>query len=142
MSDPFLDTDVLIRFLTGDDLQKQAEAATLLQQVEAGDLKVAAPETVIADAVYVLASPRLYNLPRPRVRDLLTPLVRLPGFRVRNRRAVLAALDIFASQNLDFGDAMIVASMRQAGSRILYSYDTDFDRVPDITRRTPSEAAG
>ena len=142
MSDPFLDTDVLIRFLTGDDLQKQAEAAALLQQVEAGALKVAAPETVIADAVYVLASPRLYNVPRTRVRDLLTPLVRLPGFRVRNRRAVLAALDLFASQNLDFGDAMIVASMRQAGSRILYSYDTDFDRVPDITRRTPGEAAG
>ena len=142
MSDPFLDTDVLIRFLTGDDLQKQAEAAALLEHIEAGDLKVAAPETVIADAVYVLASPRLYNLSRTRVRDLLMPLVRLPGFRVRNRRAVLAALDLFASQNVDFGDAMIVASMRQAGSRILYSYDTDFDRVPDITRRTPSEAAG
>ena len=137
MSDPFLDTDVLIRFLTGDDLQKQAEAAALFEHVEAGALKVASPETVIADAVYVLASPRLYNLPRPRVRDLLTPLVRLPGFRVRNRRAVLAALDLFASQNVDFGDAMIVASMRQAGSRILYSYDTDFDRVPGLTRVEP-----
>ena len=142
MSDPFLDTDVLIRFLTGDDLQKQAEASALFEHVEAGALKVASPETVIADAVYVLASPRLYNLPRPRVRDLLTPLVRLPGFRVRNRRAVLAALDLFASQNVDFGDAMIVASMRQAGSRVLYSYDTDFDRVPDITRRTPGQAVG
>ena len=55
MADPFVDTDVLIRLLTGDDLDKQARAATLFEQVEAGTLSVAAPDTVIADAVYVLA---------------------------------------------------------------------------------------
>lgn len=38
MSDPFVDTDVIIRLLTGDDLQKQAEAAALFEQVEAGNL--------------------------------------------------------------------------------------------------------
>src|SRR3990170_3972374 len=137
MSYPFIDTDVIIRLLSQDDLAKQAEAAALFERVEAGKLTVAAPDTVIADAVYVLSSPRLYAKPCSEVAELLTPLVRLPGFRVRNRRIVLRALDLYAAINLDFSDALIVAFMERAGSNIVYSYDTYFDRIPFITRRSP-----
>lgn len=134
MTYPHVDTDVLIRFLTGDDPVKQAEAAILFRRVENGESTVAAPDTVIADAVYVLASRRLYGLPRAQVRALLSPLVRLPHFRVQNRRQVLRALDIYGSTNLDFGDAIIVAAMELSGSRLLYSYDADFDRIPTVDR--------
>ena len=137
MTIPFIDTDVIIRLLTKDDPKKQAAAAALFEQVEAGTLKVAAPVTVIADAVYVLSSPRLYNLSPSQVRKLLIPLVRLPGFRVRNRRTVLRALDLYASMNIDFGDAFIVASMERASSQVVYSYDTPFDRIKNITRQEP-----
>jgi predicted nucleic acid-binding protein len=139
MADPFIDTDVIIRFLTGDDPIKQAKAARLLEQVEQGNATLAAPDTVIADAVYVLSSPRLYNLPRHEVAALLVPLVRLPGFRVQNRRAVLAALNLYGygATKRDFGDALIVASMAQSGSRIVYSYDTGFDKIPGINRQEP-----
>lgn len=49
----------------------------------------------------------------------------------------MQALDLFAATKLDFGDALIIASMEQQGSHILYSYDTDFDRIEGITRREP-----
>jgi len=137
MTVPFVDTDVIIRLLANDDLNKQAAAAALFQKVKEGQLQVAAPDTVIADAVYVLASARLYRLPRQTVRQLLAPLVQLPGFKIRNRRAVLRALDLYASANIDFGDALIVASMEQAGSQIVYSYDRDFERLKGITRQAP-----
>ena len=137
MADPFVDTNVLIRLLTGDDPVKQAAARQLFEAVERGDAALAAPDTVIADAVYVLASPRLYRLPRSDVRDLLTALVRLPGFHVDNRAVVLDALDLYASTNLDFGDAMIVSSMARAGSPDVYSFDFDFDRIPGVVRRSP-----
>jgi predicted nucleic acid-binding protein len=138
MTTPFIDTDVIVRLLTGDDPEKQAASAALFEQVQAGTLQVAAPDTVIADAVYVLSSPRLYNLPRSEVRELLTPLVRLKGFKVKNRRVVLKALDLYGSMNIDFGDAFIAASMEQAGSKIVYSYDTDFDGIAGIERIEPS----
>lgn len=137
MSDPFIDTDVIIRFLTKDDLKKQAEAAALFEQVKARKLRVVVPHTVIADAVYVLSSPRLYNLPRLEVARLLAPLIRLPGFKVRHRRAMLRALELYASTNLDFGDALIVALMEGTDSRVVYSYDTDFDKVEGIRRLEP-----
>ncbi len=121
MAVPFVDTDVIIRLLTGDDPDKQARAAALFQQVEDGTLTVGAPSTVIADAVYVLASPRLYHLPSNQVAALLTALVRLRNFRVQNRRAVLGALGAYggAGANLDFGAALMVASMQQSGADVL-----------------------
>jgi len=137
MSDPFVDTDVLIRLLTGDDPVKQAAATGLFERVEAGELTLLAPDTVIADAVFVLSSRRLYNLLRPDIQQLLTTLVRLPRFRVRNRRALLRALEIYGGTNLDFGDAVIVAAMHEAGSEELFSFDRDFDRLPGISRIEP-----
>jgi predicted nucleic acid-binding protein len=62
---------------------------------------------------------------------------------VQNRRSVLAALGMHVMHagdggtNLDFGDALIVASMQHAGAEALYSFDADFDRVSGITRREP-----
>jgi predicted nucleic acid-binding protein len=139
VADPFVDTDVIIRLLTGDDPDKEAEAAALFQAVEAGQVSLLAPDTVIADAVYVLSSPRLYNLPRLQIQALLMPLLRLPGFKVRNRRSIIRALDLYATTRLDFWDALIVASMEQGGSRVLYSYDTHFDHIPGVERRSPKD---
>jgi predicted nucleic acid-binding protein len=137
MTQPFIDTDVIIRFLTGDDPEKQAAATTLFEQIEQGLLTVQAPDTVIADAVYVLSSPRLYHLARGDIREMLAALVRLPQFHVQNRWSVLRALDLYASTKLDFGDTLIIASMELQGSHLLFSYDADFDHVQGITRQEP-----
>jgi len=137
VTQPYIDTDVIIRFLTGDDLKKQSAAAALFEQIERGILTVAAPDTVIADAVYVLSSPRLYHVARSEVHELLASLVRLPHFRVQNKFYVLRALELYAATNLDFGDTLIIASMEQQNSHILYSYDTGFDRLQGITRQEP-----
>jgi predicted nucleic acid-binding protein len=136
--EPFVDTDVIVCLLTGDDPQKQAEATALFTAVERGELTLAAPDTVIFDVVYVLASPRLYHPSRTHIRDVLASVVRPPNFKVAHKGALLWALDLFASTNLPFGDAYLVASLREAGSRVLYSYDAHFDRLPNLERREPT----
>jgi len=51
---------------------------------------------------------------------------------------VLRALDLFGTTtHLDFGDALIVAVMEQKKKSTVYSYDTDFDDLPWITRQNP-----
>jgi predicted nucleic acid-binding protein len=137
MSNPLVDTDIIIRLLTGDDPRKQHQAALLFKRVEAGELILEAPSTVIADAVYVLASRQLYARSRTEVQELLTPIVRLAGFRLQNKRVVLRALEIYGTSNRGFGDAMIIALMEQRGAQQLYSYDRGFDAFPGITRLEP-----
>lgn len=139
MSLPFIDTSVIIRLLTGDDPVKQKQSQALFERVERGEITAAAPDTVVADAVFVLASRRLYDLPRLHIVELLTPLVRLPHFQIQNRRTVLAALQLYGTtERLDFGDAMLAAAMTRSTSNTIYSYDKDFDRLPGITRWEPS----
>jgi len=137
MPNAFVDTDVVIRMLTGDDLAKQAAGVALFEQVEAGTITLNAPATVVADAVFVLSSPRLYAVPRTDIQALLGRLLLIPQFEVESRDALLDALDLYAATNLDFGDAMIVASMGLAGSRELYSYDRDFDSLDSVNRKEP-----
>jgi predicted nucleic acid-binding protein len=50
---------------------------------------------------------------------------------------VLRALDLYGSSNVDFGDAMIVASMESAGSDQVYAYDGDVERFDGIRRIEP-----
>lgn len=135
---PAIDTNLLIRFLTEDVPEQAAAAGALFREIERGEVTVEVPDTVIADAVFVLASPRLYRLPRPEVQALLTPLVQLPHFRVHNRQLLIEALAIFgATSRLDFGDCCIIAHLREAGGTQVYSFDRDFDTVPGITRVEP-----
>jgi predicted nucleic acid-binding protein len=137
VSDSFVDTDVIIRLLAADDPAKQSAAARLFERVEAGELDLVAPDTMIADAVFVLSSRRLYAVPRAQIAAMLSALVRLPGFRVRSRHIVLRALELYATTLVDFGDAMIAAEMEVARAATLYSYDAHFDRFPWIVRQTP-----
>lgn len=136
-SDAYVDTDILIRLLTSDDLKKQKAAAILLEKVEKGQLTLLSPVTVIADAVYVLSSPRLYHLSRLKIREVLTPIIKLANFKVESKLAVLAALDLYAATSLDFGDTFLIAVAKQSDDGIIYSFDHDFDDIEGIVRKEP-----
>ncbi len=136
-SDGYIDTDVIIRYLTGDDPEKQAAAAELLARVQTGEVSLNLIDRVIADALFVLTSPRQYALPRHETSAALSTLVALPGLVMRNKRTVLNALHLFSSTRLDFRDCMIVAAMRSSDTSTLYSYDRDFDQFDDIERVEP-----
>src|SRR4051794_5117347 len=103
MALPFLDTNIIVSLLTGDNPEQQHQAEQILKQVEAGSLTLTAPDTVIADCVYVLSAKRLYNLPATTIAELLLPIVRLPHFRLKNRKVVIAALKLFA-EGIKFDD--------------------------------------
>lgn len=133
----YIDTDVIIRLLTGDDLDKQKTSADLFEKVSTGKLILSAPDTVIADAVYVLSSPRLYNFPRTQIRDVLTTLLRLPNFKVDNKQALVNALDLYADTAFDFGDTLLIVLVQQSKNKSIYSFDHDFDKIPGIKRREP-----
>ena len=135
--DPYVDTDIVIRLITHDDPKKQEAAAKLFEKVENGHLILTAPDTVIADAVFVLSSPRLYNLPRAEIRDVLISLLRYTNFKVGNKQAVTTALDLYASTNLDFGDCILIALTAQTEAKEIYSYDHDFDKIEGIIRKEP-----
>ena len=135
----FLDTNIIIRFLTRDDPVKAAACYRLFQQADSGDERLFTTETIIAEVSYVLTSSRLpYQLSHREIRDRLIPIIMLDGLRMPQKDTCVSALEIYASfPYLDFEDALAVAYMKQNGIEEIVSYDTDFDRVAGIERIEP-----
>src|SRR5207302_7444569 len=107
----FLDASVFIRFLTGDDLEKQQAAQAFFERIEKKEVLAYTTDITIYSVVFVLASPGYYNKSREEVRDLLSPLISLENLKTSNRRTLLRALDIYATHPIDFIDAVSKATM-------------------------------
>lgn len=132
-----LDASVIIRFLTSDDLKKQARCAKLFEQLQQKKINLYLADTTIADCIYVLTSPRLYQHSHTEAASLLLPIVKLPSIKCNHKQIILEALNIFSLNNIDFGDAVIIASTKLSKTNHVYSYDQDFDKFPEISRQEP-----
>jgi uncharacterized protein len=137
MPTEFLDTNVVIRYLTQDNPDQTTRATKLLQQIETGERQMTTCEGVLVEIVQVLSSKRLYNLPRSDIASALSDILRLRGLRLPHRSTYLRALDLYASTSLDFVDALALAHMERGKLQTIVSFDRDFDRFPQVTRHEP-----
>jgi uncharacterized protein len=135
----FLDTNLLLRFLTGDDPDKAQAVLRLLQRVRNGAEELMTSETVVAEVFYVLTREKSrYRVSREDVIDRLLPVLSMDGVHLVAKPALLDALEVFrAYEELDFEDAMAVGLMRANGIEEILSYDEDFDDVEGIRRVEP-----
>ena len=119
----FLDTSVVVRYLTGDPPELAERAARFIDSVD--DLQVT--DVVIAEAAYVLGS--VYQVPRETVVDHLIAFLQkenISPFALDNGLVLQALLMCRPSGRVSFADAMIWAAARSAGSRVVYSFDERF----------------
>ena len=133
----FLDANVILRYLTRDDPKKAENCYELFQKVKRGEIELTTCEAVIAEVVYVLSSHNLYNLPRDEVCSMLLPIINLYGLKIPQKRLYIRALDIYASKNIDFEDALSFAHMEKRQIKEIYSYDSDFDKLEELRRLEP-----
>jgi predicted nucleic acid-binding protein len=137
MPQRFLDTNVLLRHLLNDHADHSPRARALIEAIEDGRETVWTTDLAIAEVVFVLESPRLYNAPRERIRALLLPLIELPGVKLANKRLYRQVFDLYTSLPIDFIDCYHAALIKREGQVELYSFDADFDRIPGCTRIEP-----
>lgn len=138
----FLDTNVFLRYLvkpsTAVDERKHAACTQLFRRLQAGSEQARTCEAVLAEVLYVLCSSRQYSLSHADAAARLRPMLGLRGLRLPHKRVYLRALDLFATHAfLDIEDALQLAHMEREGIGEILSYDTDFDRLPAITRQEP-----
>jgi predicted nucleic acid-binding protein len=127
----FVDTNVLIRHLTGDPPGQAARAGRYLH--DADDLLL--PDLILAEATYVLES--FYEVPRTRVAATLRAVLAFPAIRVVDLELVQRAVEVYEVHRLDFADAYLVASAERSGVGVIASFDRTIDRVPTIRREEP-----
>jgi predicted nucleic acid-binding protein len=91
---------------------------------------------VLFETVFTLQ--RYYRVPRPRIRELLLPVLALRGLRVTPPKSVYRrGLDLYVAYNVAFADAFNAAYMEWQRTAEVYSWDADFDRLPGTARVEP-----
>ena len=134
-----LDTNVLVRFLTGDDPDQLADASALLDRLTPAAPGFIAREVAV-ELVWVLH--RGYRLPRRRVAAILTELLETRGLLFENAADVARAAAEYGRGGPEFADRMILAAARRMEAVPLYTFDGGLSRVRDaaaVPRSGPGE---
>ena len=116
-----IDTNLLVRYLTGDDPSKANEVGRLLLKAAEGEIGLLIPSVVIAELVWVLQS--FYKLERGEIVPLLNAILHTRGVEVSDKAVVSDAIAIYGDDTIDFIDAWIVAFAKAADVRAIYTFD-------------------
>jgi predicted nucleic acid-binding protein len=127
----FLDTNILIRHLTGDPPEQAARATAAL----AGPGPLLLTDLILAECVYVLES--FYEVAPARVAELMRSALGLPSIAAVDPNLLLRALEVYEHDRLDFAEAYLVAQAETSGVSEILSFDLAIDRAATVRRREP-----
>ena len=128
----FVDTNILVRHLTGDP---PAQARRATRYLETAD-ELLLSDLIAAEVVYVLES--YYEVPRTQVAETLRAILGYPAIRVVDTDLLRRAIEVYEVDRLDFADAYLVASAERTGVGVIASFDRSIDRVTTVRRDEPT----
>lgn len=127
----FIDTNILVRHLTGDP-PDMAERATRFLGAERELLLV---DLVVAETIYVLES--FYEAPREQIAEAIRSLIAFDSIVCVDPALLLRAVEIYEVDRLDFAEAYLVACAETTGVGRVASFDRSVSRVTTVERIEP-----
>ena len=127
----FVDTNVLVRHLTGDPSDLAERATAYL----GSEPELLLTDLVVAETVYVLES--FYAAPRDQVGEAVRSLVAFDSIVCVDPALLLRAVEVYETDRIDFAEAYLVACAETTGVGQVASFDRSIDRVNTIERIEP-----
>jgi predicted nucleic acid-binding protein len=127
----FVDTNVLVRHLSGDPADMAARATRFL----ATERDLLVTDLVAAETVYVLES--FYDAPRGQVAEAMRSLIAFDSIVVVDPALLLRAIEVYETDRLDFAEAYLVACAESTEVGRVASFDRAIDRVDTVERVEP-----
>ncbi len=120
------DTNTILRYLLKDipDLFKKANDA--FELIRLGERQAIILECVILESVYVLT--KFYKVPKNDASTAIRNILNYKGIRNPDRNDLVEALDIFASENLDLADCILIAKARSEALE-LFTFDEGMIKI-------------
>ncbi len=127
----FIDTNILVRHLTGDP-PGMAVRATAYLEVET---ELLLTDLVAAETVYVLES--FYEASREDVGRSIRSLIAFRSVVCVDPALLLRAIEVYETDRIDFAEAYLVACAESTGVGKVVSFDRSVDRVRTVERLEP-----
>lgn len=135
MAEQFIDANIFLRHLLQDHPDHSPRATAYLARIERGELRARTADTVLFEVVFTLQ--RSYRQPKALIRDVVLPLVDLPGIVLPGKRRFHDVFALYVDRNIAFADAYHTVLMRALGLEEIVTFDRELDRVPGIKRVEP-----
>lgn len=134
-----LDTNLLVRYLTGDDPGQFAAASRFLVEHEAQGERLYLNTIALCELVWTLRSSR-YRYSRDAIARVLDELLATRFFEIEGRDQVRAALADYRSGEADFADYLMGHGNLAAGCRDTVTFDTKLSgsEVFQVLTRDPT----
>ena len=108
-----VDTNIIIRLLTGDDPVQAEKAASVFKKNG-----LLLPDTVLLESEWVLR--HAYGFSPTAIHEAFTKLCGLPNVTLRDPQRMMTALQWYAG-GMDFADALHLSASQ--GCRMFYTFD-------------------
>lgn len=126
-----IDTNILIRHLTGDPPEMAARATAYLDSAR----ELLLTDLIVAETVYVLES--FYQAPRHQIAEAVRSLIAFDSIVCVDPALMLRTIEVYETDRIDFAEAYLVACAESTGVGKIASFDRSIDRVETIERIEP-----
>lgn len=138
MKKTWIDTNIIISFLTADHPVMTPETIALMKKAEEGEIQLKVAPLIVAECCWVLQSPH-YGFSSAEIAEVLLSFLNAEGLIVEEKEVVLRALEQYAAQHVDFIDAYLAEHAKAVGLGQITTYNSkDFSKLL-VPYSTPSE---
>ena len=131
MNTIFVDSNVFLRFLTGDDPRQREEAVALFKRAAAGEVELLSGPPVLFEIAFRLKTD--YRQERAVILELLTSILRISGLRMTDMPLATKAIGLARNLGMDFADAYVAALAESSGATELATFNRKhFEGIIDL----------
>lgn len=116
-----IDTNILIRFLVGDDELQAKKVYSIFKKVESEKKELFVPLLVVLEMIWVLES--VYDISRTEILDSISDLLLMPIFKFEQQSALQQLVHCAQGNKYDLSDLLIAHSAKVNGCETVITFD-------------------
>ncbi len=116
-----IDTNILARFLVGDDEQQAKQVYNIFKKAESNKKELFVPLLVILELIWVLES--AYEVSREDILDSVSDLLLMPILKFEHQSALQLFTQAAPGNTYDLADLLIAYCAKEQGCETVLTFD-------------------
>ena len=116
-----IDTNILVRFLVGDDTRQANKVYRLFKKAEEEKTEFFVPSLVVLELMWVLEF--AYEIDRSDIIDSISQLILMPIFEFENLSAIQKFVVEAQESKFDLSDLLIAQTANANGCETVFTFD-------------------
>ncbi len=116
-----IDTNILVRFLTGDDDLQANKVYSIFKKAESEKIELFVPLLVVLEMIWVLES--VYEISRAEILDAIGDLLLMPIFKFDQQPTIQQLIQSAKGNKYDLSDLLMAHSAKINGCEAVLTFD-------------------